>query len=638
MTPVYGHDSQQQLELLLDEECFGATDLHGRCPPLRGIQVQPSQFRAFVCKVAVAKNEAVERIAEKIEKERENGGSHRKPQAATSSRQAPQSDEDAKASQALMRLLQDGSSKASVVAEGATASEAKSKETQARDSRAPNSKISYNKAARAESKNKQTKVIGDVSAAFAALTGSSQSVRPPFQQVHAEELEATFVGSGSRAEPTSTAHRRGGGKKKDLARTSLAWCICRSFGMWQEGLTSSGAHLVALTESILDLSNLGRTVDGSGFAFLGASCIGKRLGPIKIMEGYTYLQTLDFSDNLIKDVAPLKGLNLLVKLNLAKNSIANLKGWESEEAIFPNLVELNLNDNQLSALHAMPYQALTSLSVARNEIASSELGGHDKIQNLDLSSNKLPSLTGLGALPSLRTLNEYGSTKPFFKLAALIVLPCTVISLLMASGYTSTSICKMISLLGAAYAFGSNVWLLRYGPRMYAVCCKESSWLGKEAFSTIQAACFPEYFALQSGSCILALAAANSLMARLAMASAIALALVNQLALGPKTAQLMVKLYEKSSGADASLLNSSTDVKKKFGRFASNNEIADLNGINEAPALEELQLAHNKLQALEGPWTEPMGWGTGNSSLTSQYDAMERPRLLVAQGSLTQLG
>lgn len=55
-----------------------------------------------------------------------------------------------------------------------------------------------------------------------------------------------------------------------------------------------------------------------------------------------------------------------------------------------------------------------------------------------------------------------------------------------------------------------------------------------------QAACFPEYFALQSGSCILALAAANSFMARLAMALAIALALVNQLALGPKTAQLMV--------------------------------------------------------------------------------------------------
>ena len=37
---VYGSDSQQQLEVLLDEECFGATDLQGRCPPLRGCGTQ----------------------------------------------------------------------------------------------------------------------------------------------------------------------------------------------------------------------------------------------------------------------------------------------------------------------------------------------------------------------------------------------------------------------------------------------------------------------------------------------------------------------------------------------------------------------------------------------------------------------
>ena len=89
----------------------------------------------------------------------------------------------------------------------------------------------------------------------------------------------------------------------------------------------------------------------------------------------------------------------------------------------------------------------------------------------------------------------------------------------------------MVSLLGAAYAFGSNVtwqrmnmmgesvnlsnfiprfmvpknsvpevWLLRYGPRMYAVCCKESSWLGKEAFSTIQVSLSGSWVMVQSWS------------------------------------------------------------------------------------------------------------------------------------------
>jgi len=164
-----------------------------------------------------------------------------------------------------------------------------------------------------------------------------------------------------------------------------------------------------LTESHLDLSNLGRTVDGSGFAYLAASCVSKHIGLIKAIEGYSHLQVLDFSDNLIKDVAPLKGLGLLVKLHLAKNSIANLKGWESEEPIFTNLIDLDLSDNQLTQLAPLPLQSLASLRLARNEIASIELGGHEKLSTLDLSQNKLTTLSGLGALPSLTSLNASGN-------------------------------------------------------------------------------------------------------------------------------------------------------------------------------------------------------------------------------------
>ncbi|CAK8989172.1 unnamed protein product [Durusdinium trenchii] len=162
---------------------------------------------------------------------------------------------------------------------------------------------------------------------------------------------------------------------------------------------------------------------------------------------------------------------------------------------------------------------------------------------------------------------EYGQTAPFFRLAALVVPPCAVISAWMANGYASAHLCNITALLGAAYAFGSNVWLLRYGPRMYAVCCKESTWLGKEAFSTIQAACFPEYFALQSGSCILALGGAPSSWAKLLMTIATMLALVNQL----------VKLYDTSTGsADQPLLDGSSDVKKTFGMVHGISMLLDL--------------------------------------------------------------
>ena len=35
---IYGNDATQELELLLDEDNFGATDLHGRAPAGRGFK------------------------------------------------------------------------------------------------------------------------------------------------------------------------------------------------------------------------------------------------------------------------------------------------------------------------------------------------------------------------------------------------------------------------------------------------------------------------------------------------------------------------------------------------------------------------------------------------------------------------
>eukprot|EP00931_Biecheleriopsis_adriatica_P022179 TRINITY_DN14325_c0_g1_i1.p1 TRINITY_DN14325_c0_g1~~TRINITY_DN14325_c0_g1_i1.p1 ORF type:complete len:334 (+),score=78.36 TRINITY_DN14325_c0_g1_i1:71-1003(+) len=161
-----------------------------------------------------------------------------------------------------------------------------------------------------------------------------------------------------------------------------------------------------LSEAIMDLSNLGRIVDGTGLAFRSLSCVSKRVSQIKVVEAYSHLQHIDLSENLVKDVAPLKGLQFIVKLNLSKNAIASLKGWDSEEPILPNLTHLDLSDNQLPALGPLALKALVSLSVARNEITTCEnFGGHEKIESLDLSSNKLASLAGLGAMPALKGLN-----------------------------------------------------------------------------------------------------------------------------------------------------------------------------------------------------------------------------------------
>lgn len=166
-----------------------------------------------------------------------------------------------------------------------------------------------------------------------------------------------------------------------------------------------------LSDQLMEFSDLSRTVDGSGFAYQGATCVDKRIGIIKAIEGYQHLQTLNFAQNRIKDIAPLKGLQFMLKLDLSQNSIPNLKGWESEEPVFPNLVHLNLNKNQLTALPPLaPFKALRVASFQGNEIAScQEFGGHEKLQVLDLSENKLTSLAGVSALPELTKLDVSGN-------------------------------------------------------------------------------------------------------------------------------------------------------------------------------------------------------------------------------------
>jgi len=166
-----------------------------------------------------------------------------------------------------------------------------------------------------------------------------------------------------------------------------------------------------LAEPLMDLTNLARTVDGSGYAYLSLSCVNKRINPIKCIESYMHLQKIDLSQNAIKDVAPLKGLQYVLSLNLAANEIANIKGWEGEN-LFPHLRSLDLSDNLLTALPPLPFPSLRSLNVARNDIATcGEFTGHEKLTSLDLSENKLTSLAGIAAMPLLSSLNLSGGLR-----------------------------------------------------------------------------------------------------------------------------------------------------------------------------------------------------------------------------------
>lgn len=169
-----------------------------------------------------------------------------------------------------------------------------------------------------------------------------------------------------------------------------------------------------LAEPLMDLTNLARTVDGTGFAYLSLSCVNKRINPIKCIETYSHLQKIDLSQNAIKDVAPLKNLQFVLSLDLSSNEIVNLKSWEGE-GLMPQLRNLDLSNNFLSVLPTIPFPVLSSLNVARNDIATcADFGGHEKLTSLDLSENKLTSVAGIANLPALTSLNLSGGLRKEF--------------------------------------------------------------------------------------------------------------------------------------------------------------------------------------------------------------------------------
>jgi len=167
----------------------------------------------------------------------------------------------------------------------------------------------------------------------------------------------------------------------------------------------------ALSELSMDLSNVGRTSDGTGIAYRQLNCAGKNIGSVKLIELYTNLHFVDFSNNHIQDVAPLKQLHLLVKLDLSSNNISSIKDWYPAEGdtqpLLPSLTHLDLSHNRFDRLPPLSMKSLRVANFSHNEILSCpEFQGHDKLEILNLSANKLfENLTNVAGLPSLTKLD-----------------------------------------------------------------------------------------------------------------------------------------------------------------------------------------------------------------------------------------
>ena len=119
---------------------------------------------------------------------------------------------------------------------------------------------------------------------------------------------------------------------------------------------------------------------------------------------------MDFSCNLISQITNLEGArNTLISLDMSKNMV-NFDNGYSCLGHLPNLVVLNLSQNQISTL------------------TRSGIEKCGKLEELDVSSNSIPRVDGIMALQAntnLKMLSVEGNpfSKTFGPLALKQILP-----------------------------------------------------------------------------------------------------------------------------------------------------------------------------------------------------------------------
>ncbi|EGR34220.1 leucine-rich repeats and guanylate kinase domain protein [Ichthyophthirius multifiliis] len=173
------------------------------------------------------------------------------------------------------------------------------------------------------------------------------------------------------------------------------------------------------------LKNLGKTSQGSSYAFLSFIAIQKDLYSIIGIENYKHLQYIDVSHNNLITLKPLNSLKYITHLNVSHNNLNKLLDFKEipynlEEVISSHnqiqvipdlsahkyLKKLDLSHNKITQIQGLSKNDnLSVLKLAFNNIETIENLDDLNILELDLMGNQIQLIQGLKQLIYLRKLN-----------------------------------------------------------------------------------------------------------------------------------------------------------------------------------------------------------------------------------------
>lgn len=117
------------------------------------------------------------------------------------------------------------------------------------------------------------------------------------------------------------------------------------------------------------------------------------------------ITVVNFSNNGLADVALLKDMTRLTRLNLSNNRIKNMAVFSTDEA-FMTLRWLDISNNKFSEWPAFKCPKLDFLNISGNKLekVNESWAGHSSLRIICAVDNKFKSLANFKAMPRLEEL------------------------------------------------------------------------------------------------------------------------------------------------------------------------------------------------------------------------------------------